>query len=777
MGTHGMEAEEERGRTATCWTFSGKKLMACLGGQLGLHESHGMGKRVRLLGWSGQIAACEAHPKATAVAYTGEKDGTIRRWDLVDGRMRNMNGSQTIENLRDMAVGIEGTHAHVLTERDENGIARVIKVPLGKHTGDKIVVLKTKRATHLERCVHQGRQYLATTDNRKVVVWEGNNHKKVLKLRHTKKLTCVALHPHGKQVVAGDETGRILLWHVNYGKQIAQGGNKNSTNEAPKVTTRHWHSRAVRCLAFTEDGSHLLSGGEEGVLVMWQLETGKQEFLPRLGAVLTSIALCPEQAKVAVGMDDNSVLVVNLASMKIETCVQGVKGPARGTPVQEIAGSVIAQPGSGLLALPTANSGLQLFDVSKMEHVADLDTTTRNNIMLADDEKGSIALEPRITHFAFNNDGSKLITVDHWPENDAHVRGEESLKFWQDLGGSQGNAHVQYTLVARTDNPFTKHITCVVYHPEDDLFVTTSASGFFRLWTHDPEIRNAPSWRCYSMLSYKQAPSHAAAFSADGSLLAVGAGSAMVLWEPQTNKRLAVLNQEASRNLLATSVAFVTAEPLLVVALSGKNPSLTVWDLISTSIKWSIRLDVSHLVADPLASRFAVVCPSRPNSMAKGNQKPTRDAHVLLFGPQRPYMEVAWKIVGSRYPNAVFVASEEKKVASLPRPLGAGSALVILSESRAISLATTRGGCCPVAPGARTPTGKPPKDSSDPRFVLGGILGEQVRVRPGDAGAHTEDNLHAAAHPGNALFDAPSHTLPSSIQLCTSFLKAIMADE
>lgn len=279
------------------------------------------------------------------------------------------------------------------------------------------------------------------------------------------------------------------------------------------------------------------------------------------------------------------------------------------------------------------------------------------------------------------------------------------------------------------------------------------------------------------MLSYKQAPSHAAAFSWDGSLLAVGAGSAVVLWEPQTNKRLAVLNQEESRNAMATSVAFVTGEPLVVVALSGRNPCLTVWDLLSTSVKWSIRLDVSHVVADPLAPRFAVVCPGRCNPGVKGNKSQDRNAHVLLFGPQRPYMQVSWRIEGSRYPKAIFATSEDTRFASKSRPLGTGSALVVLSENRAISLATTTGGHDTVVPEAKTRAWKLERDNSEPHFALGNLLGEQVRVLPGKGVEQREDNLHTATQPWSALFDAPSHSLPSSVQLCTSFLKSIMTDE
>ena len=41
---------------------------------------------------------------------------------------------------------------------------------------------------------------------------------------------------------------------------------------AAACSTYHWHSDVVRALQFSADGSYLLSGGTEGVLVQWQLE-------------------------------------------------------------------------------------------------------------------------------------------------------------------------------------------------------------------------------------------------------------------------------------------------------------------------------------------------------------------------------------------------------------------------------------------------------------------------------------------------------------------------
>ncbi|CUM63022.1 uncharacterized protein PRCAT00000584001 [Priceomyces carsonii] len=52
-----------------------------------------------------------------------------------------------------------------------------------------------------------------------------------------------------------------------------------------------WHIDQVKSLEFTPDGSYLLSGGLEKVLVLWQLETGETQFLPRLNGPIEKITI------------------------------------------------------------------------------------------------------------------------------------------------------------------------------------------------------------------------------------------------------------------------------------------------------------------------------------------------------------------------------------------------------------------------------------------------------------------------------------------------------
>ena len=86
-------------------------------------------------------------------------------------------------------------------------------------------------------------------------------------------------------MAAGDVSGRIHLWNA-FGAALAaaagaspgsastqpgqpgQTGKKRDIRDANLAKeTLHWHAAAVNSLAFSTDGTYLLSGGREAVLV------------------------------------------------------------------------------------------------------------------------------------------------------------------------------------------------------------------------------------------------------------------------------------------------------------------------------------------------------------------------------------------------------------------------------------------------------------------------------------------------------------------------------
>ncbi|KAI5955182.1 NAN1 [Candida jiufengensis] len=69
--------------------------------------------------------------------------------------------------------------------------------------------------------------------------------------------------------------------------QVIYGGLIINNDKTQRVLK--WHIEQINALQFSSDNNYLISGGSEKVLVFWQLETEKKQFLPRLNGVIDKI--------------------------------------------------------------------------------------------------------------------------------------------------------------------------------------------------------------------------------------------------------------------------------------------------------------------------------------------------------------------------------------------------------------------------------------------------------------------------------------------------------
>jgi NET1-associated nuclear protein 1 (U3 small nucleolar RNA-associated protein 17) len=143
----------------------------------------------------------------------------------------------------------------------------------------------------------------------------------------SEQLTCMAMHPMEDWLVTGDETGQLRLWYCLKDDLSFEKAGENRT--AP-TTTLHWHAHAVQALEFTPNGAYLLSGGEESVLVIWQLHTGKKEFVPRVGAPIQTISVCDtgdgtREQEYLLGLNDGSLAFIRSGTLKLSRTIARVK--------------------------------------------------------------------------------------------------------------------------------------------------------------------------------------------------------------------------------------------------------------------------------------------------------------------------------------------------------------------------------------------------------------------------------------------------------------------
>ena len=296
---------------------------------------------------------------------TASLDGTIRSWNAQDGSAGAVLAAPG--PVESMAVpGGRSQHARDVIfpscwqrrgEDDGAEGGRVHAFSLGK---GKSVDKLAKMLVPPPLVASPRGTFLGTFERNTVTVLRlaqretgASLEKRALRLRHTKHVTALAFDVNDGSVAAGDATGRILLWHgfanacAPRGETTAAEPDKDAPDapDAPNAvanavanagrradgddlpcSTFHWHAQSVGCLQFTRDGAYLLSGGKEAVLVLWQLETGKKSYLPRLGAEITHLCCFPEDpARVAAARADNAVRVVSLAALAVESVARGVR--------------------------------------------------------------------------------------------------------------------------------------------------------------------------------------------------------------------------------------------------------------------------------------------------------------------------------------------------------------------------------------------------------------------------------------------------------------------
>lgn len=140
------------------------------------------------------------------------------------------------------------------------------------------------------------------------------------------RLTCLAFHPHEEYFASGDEKGIVRLWYC-LNDELAV--NVKGVEKRTQTRALHWHAHAVSSISFTPNGAYLLSGGEEAVLVIWQLHTGKKEFVPRVGAPIGTISLSRSlksgEEEYLLGLTDATYTFVSSSSMKITRSYSRIK--------------------------------------------------------------------------------------------------------------------------------------------------------------------------------------------------------------------------------------------------------------------------------------------------------------------------------------------------------------------------------------------------------------------------------------------------------------------
>eukprot|EP01116_Phalansterium_solitarium_P023920 TRINITY_DN8595_c0_g1_i1.p1 TRINITY_DN8595_c0_g1~~TRINITY_DN8595_c0_g1_i1.p1 ORF type:complete len:1176 (+),score=463.09 TRINITY_DN8595_c0_g1_i1:143-3670(+) len=755
------------------------------------------GEQVRqLTGHASAVTSIFVNPINADQVYSSSLDGTIRLWNYVDSsQVSQYNIGRGIEQ---MIVDPRDPHRVFVSLTDAPSTE-----PGGKPQANDPNINKRK-TVHLELTkVHSGRQlplfksgpvtglaasrsgeFVAATSGHRLYVYNvATREKRSFTAR--KPMTAVAVHPTEGFVATGDQTGSITIWyclgaHWHDSKpapDIAKTAKKYKTWTRQriadqKVTTKvmHWHANAITCLNFTNDAAYLLSGGQEAVLVVWQLETGAKQFLPRLGAGIVGVTPSPDSSVYAVSTLDNTVKLISTLSFKQQTTVRGFLR----WQFKEIQGSLLFDPVQQLLVLNRRPGSLQWYNPLTDRYVRELEVTPVTQV--TDRRVAQYVVDT----FCMAFDASSLVTLDSRKRYESDHEYERNLKFWSYDSGTQ-----QYVLNTRVDDPHEARVTSLAYHPSRHLVVSTSRDSRFKLWhridNERPATPGGPivkehAWVCRSVGSYKGLRAKHSAFSADGSLLAVAFGEVITLWNPATNVLLRELVAYPPTSEIRR-VAFVPKSGYLV---ASSRERLYVWDLLTCTVYWSVALDVKEIAVDPEGGRFLVS--TRPSDPRAGKKAAKAD-YLLLFETGSPSPKHSWRldspaVLIAFVPPAVLAKSQSRSTSTIFY-LTSLQEVFLLEEHKAdLDLEAT--------PAVAAPLQSLEAESrafEDLYSKLSVADAGPTRTAPGSK-QHTKAAAPVAEVASStpdgaidALFSAPSHVLPPVSTLYRAFMDLLVAKE
>ncbi|CAO1631778.1 unnamed protein product [Sympodiomycopsis kandeliae] len=501
---------------------------------------------------------------------------------------------------------------------------------------------KTRDASGLQ--VSPDGNWLVAIGNRKVQI----AHISALRQGFTKfvsdeRLVSLAFHPSESTFATGDATGQIRIWHCLDQSYIAQSKEAGGEKRAPS-TLLHWHAHAVSSLAFTPNGAYLLSGGEEAVLVLWQLNSKAKEFVPRLGAPISSIAVADgmdgREQEFVLGLADGSVTFVGALNLKPTRTFARVKiDPSR----QLLPPARLANIPSPLAIEPVTRqavfcgsypSSLQFFDTLNDHIVSEIEVAPSNRVSRPEDTP----LEPtRIERVAFssqrasgqsNGQAEWMATIDS--RNGGALSSELALKIWR-YSSSAG----RYILNTRIDKPHEQGVTSLAFSPQsptDDptslLLVTTGLDKKIKTWritSHRARGgRLETYWIARSVFGHRETVPTQAAWSPDGSLLAVAQGGFVTLWEPISNSLITSLSCPELKS--SSMLSFIGRAARYIVVASNKT--MICWDLVASSVKWhkTFEENVDNLLVSPNSDTFSVLRKTRNYGSGEGSSSKKRSA-------------------------------------------------------------------------------------------------------------------------------------------------------
>ena len=500
---------------------NGKTLAVASGQTVELRDAATNQKTATLLGHTDAVRSVVFSRDGKLLA-TGSNDGTVILWDLNKGQAQN-----TLKGHRGFvgSVAFSPDGKRLATASYDNS-AKLWDVATGVEvatlTGHNDVVYCLAFSPDGRRMITGGKD---------IRVWDVATHQRLAILKgHRSIVQCLMFSPDGKILAAAGMDNVVILWDV-------------ATQQ--ELTTFKGHTTTIWSLAFSNDGKTLATGSQDHTARLWDVGSGREEqaywrdrrgfkplrfspdgqilamrsedektlklydvirrqelgiFKVRVSTISTSVAISTQERTVAVGIDDNSVILWNADARKRLPTLKGHGGSIS---------AVAFSPDGKTLATGSYDQTAKLWDVA-----------TGRLLTTFTGHKGAIKV------IEFSKNGRTLVTG-----------ALDIVKVWDVTTGRQ-----TVTLLGHL-----KPVWASAFSPDGKTLATVSDDETVKLW--DVAIgQELATFKAHKMTVIS------VAFSPDGKRIATGsADNTVKLWDLVTGQSLITLKAHTSA---VTSVVF-----------------------------------------------------------------------------------------------------------------------------------------------------------------------------------------------------------------------------